>query len=133
MTFLPKVTTIPRIKEAYLTGIVRYILLEAKRAKRGEIQRKIICIGGNPELIQNIYHRILSGAGKNKISISSLDSSPDFFGSGTKTKVYLYKTSQINPGDDKWIAENHPGLVIILEDSRPFTGNYSEKFMIYSG
>ena len=133
MTFLPKVATIPRIKEAYLSGIVKYILLETKRAKRGEIQRKIICIGGSPELIQNIYHRILSVAGKNKISISSLDSSPDFFDNNSKTKVYLYKTSQINSGDDRWIAENHPGLVIILEDSRQFTGNYNEKFMIHSG
>jgi len=117
-------------KSLYIKNIIKEILEEMKKTKTGEITKKILCLNGEPSIINNVHQRLKSGAGRNKITFTTLDSAPYISSNDSQNRIFIYRTSELNPGDDEWVSRNHPGLVIIIEDTRSFTGQCDKRFSL---
>lgn len=90
--------------------------------KRNRIERKVICISGSKEKLDDFVSRLRVSTGKRNIElVDERKKSKASFSDPTK-KVYIFATSMLEPEQDKWISENHPGFVFILEDTRIFEG-----------
>ena len=102
----------------YKNRVIDYILQEMKKVIEGKGERKVICVSGNQEDLKNVVWRLkISAAEKNAKVVEKFSLSAN-----EKKKVYVYKTSEINPGDDYWVGKYHPSFVLIIEDSREFSG-----------
>ena len=95
-----------------------YVLQEMKKVIEGEIERKVICVSGYEDEVKDLVKRLKMSAAMKGVKVVENGKLPKTEGK----KVYIYKTSELKPGDDFWIGKNHPDFVLILEDSREFKG-----------
>ena len=114
MIEMTKLITLDNIREYGEEKIAKYIIEHAKMGKR-----KVICLRG--ENIEEQIWRIKVRAGLNNIPFSEMDEPTDFVAKPEK-KIYIYYTSKLDKKYDKWISENHPGIALIIEDGREFSG-----------
>ena len=114
MIGMTKIITLDDIREYEKDKIADYIIKSAKAGKR-----KVICLRG--ENIEEQIWRIKVRAGLNGVSFSEMDEPTDFDAEPEK-KIYIYYTSKLDKKYDKWISENHPGVALVIEDLREFSG-----------
>ena len=116
-----------KIRQLYKKKSIEFILQEAKMVKEGKKEREVICVKGDEKDIEKVITSLRISAGVHGIILSLPDN--HVFGGELNRKVYVYKTSQIDPGDDYWIGKYHPGFVLIIEDNREFLGQHDEKIV----
>ena len=116
---MTKIVTLTDIKEYEEEKIAQYVVESAKNIKEGK--RKVICLTGTKSALEEILWRIKLRLGLNKIPYTEASEQIDFSIEPEK-KLYLYYTSQLDEKYDRWVAENHPGIALIIEDERQFSG-----------
>jgi len=116
---MTKIFTLTDIKEYQKEKISQYIVESIKIVKEGK--RKIICLTGTKPALEEILWRIKMRLGLNKIPYSESNEGIDFSMEPEK-KIYLYYTSELDKKYDNWITKNHPGVALIIEDGRQFSG-----------